>query len=492
MKITIAGFLFALTLGVGSAHAQVNPGTSPLSGAEGGTNNAFMQFTGPASSIKTFTLPNVSDTIVLLTQSQTLTNKTLTAPILTTPTLGVATGTSLALGGCSVGSNVFCGTGTASIGGSTVINTASATALAVGSAGATNPAFLVNASVASQAAGISVVGNAAGGGAGIAVIDSATNSPLSINAKGSGTINIGSSSTGAVTITPNVTNSGTTTMSGALTYGGVTLSNSVTGTGSMVLATSPALTTPNLGTPSAVTLTNASGLPLSGHTSQNAYTIVANATGSSAAPTAVSIPALTQKVSPAATDKVMIADAAASNALKYVEVSALASAGSVASIAGNTGSFTLSTGITNSGNDIRLSLSNASLLGAPANPTGTSSTGGVMMGLGSTCKITPVYSGRLLVTIDGIVGNNTVGNASTIQVRYGTGTAPANAAALQGTSVGNSMGYGNGGSASNVPFSATRVITGLSAGTQYWLDLVLVASANTSTLTGISCTAVEF
>lgn len=35
-----------------------------------------------------------------------------------------------------------------------------------------------------------------------------------------------------------------------------------TGTGAFVLASSPALTTPNLGTPSAVTLTNATGLPL--------------------------------------------------------------------------------------------------------------------------------------------------------------------------------------------------------------------------------------
>lgn len=36
-----------------------------------------------------------------------------------------------------------------------------------------------------------------------------------------------------------------------------------TGTGSLVFATSPALTTPNLGTPSAATLTNATGLPIS-------------------------------------------------------------------------------------------------------------------------------------------------------------------------------------------------------------------------------------
>lgn len=41
------------------------------------------------------------------------------------------------------------------------------------------------------------------------------------------------------------------------------LSNGTTGSGAVVLATSPALTTPNLGTPSAVTLTNATGLPIS-------------------------------------------------------------------------------------------------------------------------------------------------------------------------------------------------------------------------------------
>lgn len=40
------------------------------------------------------------------------------------------------------------------------------------------------------------------------------------------------------------------------------LARATTGTGSSVLATSPALTTPNIGTPSAATLTNATGLPL--------------------------------------------------------------------------------------------------------------------------------------------------------------------------------------------------------------------------------------
>jgi len=52
------------------------------------------------------------------------------------------------------------------------------------------------------------------------------------------------------------------TISNALTYGGVTLSAAVTGTGSMVLSNSPTLVTPALGTPSAVVLTNGTGLPV--------------------------------------------------------------------------------------------------------------------------------------------------------------------------------------------------------------------------------------
>lgn len=112
-----------------------------------------------------------------------------------------------------------------------------------------------------------------------------------------------------------------------------------------------------LGTPSSATLTNATGLPVGGHAAQAAYTFIGNNTGSSATPTAVDIAALTSKASPAAGDYVMLSDQAASGAWKKATVSSVASAGSVASIAGNTGAFTLSYGITNSTNDIRLDAS---------------------------------------------------------------------------------------------------------------------------------------
>jgi len=61
------------SLGFGSIDlsASAAVGTSILAGANGGTNNAFMQFSGPATSLKTYTLPNTSDTIACLGSAQT-------------------------------------------------------------------------------------------------------------------------------------------------------------------------------------------------------------------------------------------------------------------------------------------------------------------------------------------------------------------------------------------------------------------------------------
>lgn len=63
----------ALALISAPVHAQETRGTTPLSGAKGGTNNAFMQFTGPAGSLKSFAVPNVSGTLAMLSQIQTWT-----------------------------------------------------------------------------------------------------------------------------------------------------------------------------------------------------------------------------------------------------------------------------------------------------------------------------------------------------------------------------------------------------------------------------------
>lgn len=75
----------------------------------------------------------------------------------------------------------------------------------------------------------------------------------------------------------------------SISIGGVTATGA-TGSGSVVFASSPTLTTPALGTPSAAVLTNATGLPVAGIASIAANTVVANATGSTAIPTAVTAP----------------------------------------------------------------------------------------------------------------------------------------------------------------------------------------------------------
>lgn len=89
-------------------------------------------------------------------------------------------------------------TDTTAINGATTITTISASGLVVGKNGAANPVFQVDASASSIATGVKVTGAAAAGGVSIAAISSGTNESLKIDAKGSGTITIGSVSTGQI------------------------------------------------------------------------------------------------------------------------------------------------------------------------------------------------------------------------------------------------------------------------------------------------------
>ena len=104
------------------------------------------------------------------------------------------------------------------------VTSAGASALAVGRQGATAPAFKVDASASTSATGIEVVSAAAASGVNLRAISSGTNENLTVNAKGSGTIGIAPTSTGAVTITPATTITGVLTNPGGYTStGGVTI-----------------------------------------------------------------------------------------------------------------------------------------------------------------------------------------------------------------------------------------------------------------------------
>lgn len=207
--------------GAGAAPATVTTGTGVLTalGVNVGSAGAFVTFNGALGT----------------PSSGTVTNLTGTASININGTVGATTQntgqfTSLAY------STTLTGT------------SANANALAIGLNGATNPALNVDASTASSATGIRIKSAAAAAGVALSVISSGTNENLTIDAKGSGTVAIGGTSTGAITLTR------ATTISAALTYGGVTLANAVTGTGNMALSISPAFTTPTLGAATATTI----------------------------------------------------------------------------------------------------------------------------------------------------------------------------------------------------------------------------------------------
>jgi hypothetical protein len=140
------------------------------------------------------------------------------------------------------------------VGGSTVtglgtVTSASATAFAVGLAGATNPAFVVDSSTASQAAGLKVKGATATGTVALASISSGAAAGLSIDAKGTGVMVIGGVSTGglsigrttAYTVFGGVVNTTVATQNAAPTaaqlLGGLITHTSVTGAGTFTVPT---------------------------------------------------------------------------------------------------------------------------------------------------------------------------------------------------------------------------------------------------------------
>lgn len=238
-------------------------GVATALGVNIGSAGAFVTFNGALGTPSSGVATNLTGTASGLTAGNVTNNANLTGPIAsvgnaTSITSQTGTGTTFAM---SAGPT-FTGTLTGSVGSfsSTLASTAhtitsaSATALTVGLNGATNPAFAVDASTASQAAGLKVTGAATGGTVAITAIDSGSNTNLTLNAKGTGTIGIGSVSTGAVTITPALT------LSAALTYGGVTLSNSVSGTGSMALTAGTIFTGTTTVATLAVTTINAHAL----------------------------------------------------------------------------------------------------------------------------------------------------------------------------------------------------------------------------------------
>lgn len=137
------------------------------------------------------------------------------------------------------------------------------------------------------------------------------------------------------------------------------------------------------------------------------------------------------------------------------------------------------------------------LSSAVTNPTGTTNTSGLMAGIGSTCTITPRVTGNVFIIVTG-QGSTSTGDAGWgADLRYGTGTAPANAAALSGTVL-QLVLTGSAPTTTSVttpltaPITLQGIGTGLTVGTAYWIDIGQRAvTAGTASFTNLQCTAFE-
>ena len=125
-----------------------------------------------------------------------------------------------------------------------------------------------------------------------------------------------------------------------------------------------------------------------------------------------------------------------------------------------------------------------------ASPTGTTSTTGVMMGLAGT--VTPAYSGTVHVSVCGDITNSTSGDGANVQLRTGTGSAPANAAVLTGTTRGSLVKFVAASATNKTPFCVQWTVTGLTLGTAVWIDVgVAAVTGGTATIADVDILADE-
>jgi len=126
----------------------------------------------------------------------------------------------------------------------------------------------------------------------------------------------------------------------------------------------------------------------------------------------------------------------------------------------------------------------------PADPTTTSSTVGVMMGL--SASITPVLTGKIMIIISGDMDNDTNSRGTRVQIRTGTGTPPINGAALTGTTQGGLVTLDQSSPNLRVPFSLNAIVNSLTLNTAVWIDISLASiTSGISRVRDISISVVE-
>lgn len=489
-----------LSLWTSVAFAQVAPGTSPLSGQKGGTNNAFMQFSGPASSIKTYALPNASDTIATIAAAQTLTNKTFNC----------------ANNVCTVriGSDVSgLGTGVAAA----AANALNASGGLVGFGGALGTP---TSGTLTNATGLPISTGVSGLGTGCATF---LGTPSSANLRGCLTDEVGSGSAYFVGGALGTPASATLTNATGLPIAGVTgwgtgvaaaLGSALNASGGLV-GFSGNLGTPTInggalsgtftGTPA---FSGANFLTLANLAQSTSGAQLLGVTGASAANYApFTIQGLTNAAPNPTLDSFLFYNHT-TGTLEAATASQISSAvgSGVTSLNSLTGALSIAQGagitVTPSGSNVTVkqSLSNQTLQATFGSPTGTTSTTGAMMGAGATCSITPAYSSRVHLNFRGSMFNATAGDIVAVSAFYGTGTAPTNGQAQSGgscgsatcTQIGPTQDLTSASAGGFGPFNVGGNITGLTPGTAYWFDMALLVGSGTGHIQGSTCDGFEY
>ena len=278
---------------------------------------------------------------------------------------------------------------------------------------------------------------------------------------------------------------------------------------------SPILVTPNLGTPSAINLANATNLSLSALATETANLVLAGpSSGASATPTfrslvVADIPSLSSLY-----DLTGAAATAQSNAEAYAANASNLASGTVPAARLPAPVATALGGVKSIACPTYQVLTSISTAGAPgcanpgpggrsyssvANPVAPASTSSFAM-QGLAGSITPEITGVVEITVTGYIidnGSGAVGTGIEGLIYYGTGSAPANGAAASGSLCGNtSVLYelAAASSAANVaqPFPLVCQAT-LSAGTTYWIDIVAksLGSASAMAFSNVAISAKE-
>lgn len=238
------------------------------------------------------------------------------------------------------------------------------------------------------------------------------------------------------------------------------------------------------GTPTSLTLTNATGLPFAGLPAGTSDTALGY--WGSTVVSATAIPNCTGAITYSTSTHTFGCNASAGTG---TVTSAQLSNGNGINITTTSGANPC---VATCNLTINQSLTNATLQASPSNPASTTSTTAVMAGLGTTCHITPVYSGRLRFEFQANAFNSTSGDITFAQARFGTGTAPTNGAAAAGTTVGSEIGFTSSSGSFQGELKVGGIVTGLTVGTAVWIDIGYHANTGTANLTGVSCDAFEF